>query len=359
MEISAQDGERSVRPVVARARPGLPGWAIGVCAALAALLLFLVLDVRRRSLAAPTTAARAIDLISLPAAPPPLAIPPEAAPPEVAPSVILEPLAIRPAPPLSAVSSFAPHEITPATAAQTPPPKTQPPRVAGAGGPTLAVDNSVPRILASAAPNASAAPTALPGFAGSTDRARASIFANRATTVPQGTLIPAVLETAFDSTRAGFARAIVSRNVMGFDGTRVLIPRGSRLVGEYQSDTTPGQKRALIVWTRLIRDDGATIAVGSPATDPLGRGGVRANVDSHFFERFSGAILQSALNVGVNLASRAADGTVILALPNTVQGGTNQSVQPVPIPPTLSVRAGSSISIFVARDLDFTDVETR
>ena len=111
-----------------------------------------------------------------------------------------------------------------------------------------------------------------------------------------------MLETALDSTRPGFARAIVSRDVRGFDGSRVLIPRGSRLIGEYRSEVAPGQRRALVNWTRLIRPDGVTIAIGSPAGDPLGRGGIRARVNSHFFERFAGAILQSALDIGVNLA---------------------------------------------------------
>src|SRR5207237_4723783 len=113
-------------------------------------------------------------------------------------------------------------------------------------------------------------------------RARAGMFANRATTVAQGTLIPAVLETALDSTRPGLARAIVSRDVRGFDGSRVLIPRGSRLIGDYRSDVQPGQHRALVSWTRLIRPDGVTIAIGSPAADTLGGGGIRAEVHSHF-----------------------------------------------------------------------------
>jgi type IV secretion system protein VirB10 len=185
------------------------------------------------------------------------------------------------------------------------------------------------------------------------------MLANRSTTVPQGTLIPAVLETALDSTRPGFARAIVSRDVRGFDGSRILIPRGSRLIGEYRSEAQPGQRRALVNWSRLIRPDGVTIAVGSPAGDPLGRGGIRARVNSHFFERFGEAILQSALDIGVNLAaSRAGDGTVIV-LPGAVQGGASQIVQPRQVTPTLTVRQGTSISIFVARDLDFTGAEGR
>ena len=158
-------------------------------------------------------------------------------------------------------------------------------------------------------------------FAGeqSVARVRSGIFANRSTTVAQSTLIPAVLETAFDSRRPGFARAIVSRDVRGFDGTKVLIPRGSRLTGEYRSDIQPGQKRALINWTRLIRPDGVTIAIGSPTADTLGRGGVRGKYNSHFFERFTGAILQSALDVGANVASRPAAGGVVVALPGSTQ----------------------------------------
>jgi type IV secretion system protein VirB10 len=177
--------------------------------------------------------------------------------------------------------------------------------------------------------------------------------------VPQGTLIPAVLETAFNSSRAGFARALVQRDIHGFDGQRILIPRGSRLIGEYRADAARGEKRALINWTRLIRPDGATIALGSPVTDSLGAGGVKAMVDSHFLERFSGAILQSVLDVGVNLASRSTGSPVIVALPGAIQGQTAEINRPAEIAPTLRIRQGTSVSVFVARDLDFTDVETR
>src|SRR3546814_5751560 len=77
-------------------------------------------------------------------------------------------------------------------------------------------------------------------------RSRAGSMSNRSTTVPQGTLIPAVLDTAFNSTGSGFARPLVQRDIYGFDGARVLIPRGSRLNGDYASDTSPSQKRAFI-----------------------------------------------------------------------------------------------------------------
>ncbi len=188
-------------------------------------------------------------------------------------------------------------------------------------------------------------------------RVLASRLENQGMTVPQGSVIQAVMETALDSTRAGFARAIVSRDVMSFDGARVLIPKGSRLFGEYQADVNLGQKRALIQWKRLTRPDGTIIALDSPAADPLGRAGVRGKVNTHFLERFGGTILQSVLDLGVRAAtSEATNNTVIIGAPSAATQGSLVQQQGE-IKPTLKVRQGASIAVFVARDLDFSSVE--
>lgn len=188
-------------------------------------------------------------------------------------------------------------------------------------------------------------------------RVLASRLENQGMTVPQGSVIQAVMETALDSTRAGFARAIVSRDVMSFDGARVLIPKGSRLFGEYQADVNLGQRRALIQWKRLTRPDGTIIALDSPGADPLGRAGVRGKVNTHFLERFGGTILQSVLDLGVRAAtSSATNNTVILGVPSAATQGSLVQQQGE-IKPTLKVRQGASVSVFVARDLDFSSVE--
>jgi type IV secretion system protein VirB10 len=183
---------------------------------------------------------------------------------------------------------------------------------------------------------------------------RASALANRSMTVPQGYLIPAVLETGFDSTKPGFARAMVSRDVRGFDGKNILIPRGSRLIGDYQSVTAQGQSRAVIIWTRLIRPDGMTITMDSPAVDPVGRGGIVASVNSHFFARLGDALLQSTVGLGQALANRAVTGPVVV-LPGANLAPVSQAVTPAhEYTPTLKVPPGRSISVFVAHDLDFS-----
>lgn len=187
------------------------------------------------------------------------------------------------------------------------------------------------------------------------ERVTARKLINPSMTIPKGTVITAVLETALNSTRPGAARAIVSRDVMGFDGTRVLIPRGSRLYGEYEADIARGQKRALIRWQRLTRPDAVIIDLDSPSADPLGRAGVEGKVNGHFLARFGSAIMQSVLDIGVGVLTRKATDGVIVALPGSTQNlamANGADVQP-----TLTIKQGTSVTVFIARDLDFSTVE--
>ena len=192
---------------------------------------------------------------------------------------------------------------------------------------------------------------------GETASARASLIRNRPMVVAQGEILPATLETPVSSARPGPIRALVARDVRGFDGSRVLIPRGSRLIGEYRADPAAGRRRVLATWTRLIRPDGVAIRIDSPAADSVGASGIPGRVDTHFLARFANAALQSALQIGVNLASRAGDGSVIVANTPQISGVMGGPIIPgADEPPTVSVRAGAAISVFVARDLDFTGV---
>ena len=114
-----------------------------------------------------------------------------------------------------------------------------------------------------------------------------------------------------------------------------------------------------MIWTRLIRPDGATIDLASPSADTLGRVGIRGQVNSHFLERFASAFLQSAVAIGTGIAARRAggDSIAVLALPGTLGGAVTPSLTENRIQRTLRVSQGVSISVFVARDLDFTAVE--
>ncbi|AXB77469.1 TrbI/VirB10 family protein [Novosphingobium sp. P6W] len=183
--------------------------------------------------------------------------------------------------------------------------------------------------------------------------AAASHSFDPATTVTQGTLIPAVLETAIDTDVPGYVRAIVSTDVRSFDGKRVLVPRSSRLIGQYKSGLTAGQKRAYVIWSRLIRPDGVSVNLGSPAVSFGGETGLPGKVNSHFFERFGSAMLLSVVGGLTTLASSGSNVIVSgggSAASSAVQSGAQ-------IGPTIRVRQGEPIRVFTAKDLDFSQVQ--
>ncbi|WP_341021708.1 TrbI/VirB10 family protein [Brevundimonas diminuta] len=359
-----------IRPVVAGRQGPMTVWLAAGGVALGAVLLFNLLDGQRRARTAPTTTLAAAGVAGPSQALPPLHILPETPgpPPPPEPSAMQDadgaaPMAQVPTQPQPPQSPFAPQPPPPNYA---PPPwlnEPQPPQappqmpLTSSGASALVIDTtSSPRSDMGAEDGT---PTN-GGAVRESGAVQTSRLTRRSSTVAQGTLIPAVLETALDSTRPGFARAIVSSDVRGFDGSRVLIPRGSRLFGEYQADLTAGQNRALVQWTRLVRPDGVSISIASPVADAQGRTGVRGRVDTHFLQRFGSALLQTTLNIGVAAASRSLSGdtSVIVSLPGSTQGG-GSTVAPTNIQPTLRVDAGARVSVFVARDLEFPGGDAR
>jgi type IV secretion system protein VirB10 len=187
--------------------------------------------------------------------------------------------------------------------------------------------------------------------------------------VPEGTLIPGILETAIVSDLPGQVRAIVSQDVYSFDGRRILIPTGTRLIGEYQSEITRGQTRIFVVWTRMLRDDGVSVRLNSIGADSLGRAGLTGRVDKKFRERFGAAILLSIVGAGASYltgyGSEAAAGDSDDAqnaeelaretLAQTFSDMANQALgDSLRIPPTISVSQGERIFVFVRQDLDFS-----
>jgi type IV secretion system protein VirB10 len=191
--------------------------------------------------------------------------------------------------------------------------------------------------------------------------------------VPEGTLIPGILETAINSDLPGQVRAVVSRDVYSFDGRRILLPIGTRLIGEYESGISTGQSRIFIVWTRLLRDDGVTIRLNSIGTDSLGRSGLTGFVDKKFKERFGATILLSVIGgvtsyvaglggnattgtVGNNLTDgQQAEQQARQTLSETFSDIANEALKEnLKIPPTIFVDQGERIFVYVRQDLDFS-----
>jgi type IV secretion system protein VirB10 len=191
------------------------------------------------------------------------------------------------------------------------------------------------------------------------DAAHAASIGKLGSIVSEGTIISATMETAINSDLPGFARAVIARDVMSFDGTRMLIPRGSRVLGQYKSGVAMGASRVFIIWTRLIRPDGVAVDLTSPGGDDLGRGGLGGKVDRHFLQRFGGSILMSVLNGAISLGTASLGNGTPVYINSVAEAGqaATSAMRSGDIPPTIRTPQGASVKIFVARDLDFSDVE--
>lgn len=183
------------------------------------------------------------------------------------------------------------------------------------------------------------------------------------TMVAEGSFIHAILEPATNSDLPGSLRAIVSEPTYAEDGSQVLIPRGSRLIGEYKSGIQQGQSRIFIVWNRLITPEGYSLKLGSLGVDSLGRAGQGADyVDRHFWERLGSASLLSMIGAGTatlgvsdNDQSNSAS-SYRSALANSFSQSASQSLAfDGGIATTLETWQGKLIMVFVAKDLHFDD----
>ena len=332
---------RSVLPQVSQRRPGREGlglFAGVVVVGMLGLATLWSLDARRQSLPAQPAPDRAAPA-ALPVLPPqaitPLAPQPAAAPPAVLAAPPQPGAALAP----GANAASAPTVVFDAGAL----PQT------GFATPGQAIGPAIPAPAASGTGNEDFASRLGAGVSGS---ATAAANFDPRNTVTQGTLIPAILETAIDTDVPGFVRAVVSADVRSFDGTRVLVPRSSRLIGQYRSGLQAGQKRAYVIWTRLIRPDGVSVALGSPAVAFSGETGLSGKVNSHFFERFGSAMLLSVVG-GLSAIGSGGTSVVFGGGQSAAAAAVGQTGQ---IGPTIRVRQGQPIRVFTARDLDFSRV---
>ena len=186
---------------------------------------------------------------------------------------------------------------------------------------------------------------------------RAEVIVNPSNTVIQGTMIQAVTETALDSTLPGAIRAIVSEDVHSLNGTRVLIPRGARLIGRYRSDVALAQSRVMVAWDRIILPDNQTVEISAFGGDELGRTGTTGFVDTRFAQRFGSAALISLIGALPAAAAGQIEDEAAADIAKDVGADLGDSTQSVmqdylAIRPVIHVDQGTRITVMVDRDLE-------
>jgi type IV secretion system protein VirB10 len=176
--------------------------------------------------------------------------------------------------------------------------------------------------------------------------------------VQAGSVIAAALLTGLRSDLPGQITAQVTESVYDSPtGRHLLIPQGSRLIGEYDAEVSFGQSRALLVWTRLILPDGRSIVLDrEPGADPAGRAGLEDQVDNHWGQLFRAAMLSTLLSVGAEAGSSSDEEDLLQTIRRGASDGINQTGRQVvgrslDVRPTITVRPGFAVRVIVTRDL--------
>lgn len=185
---------------------------------------------------------------------------------------------------------------------------------------------------------------------------RATKIADPAHTVLQGTVIQATLETGVNSNLPGQLVAVVSYPVYSFDQSRILIPVGSKLFGNYSSDVGLGQARVLVGWTRLVTPAGQSVNMKAFGANDQGVSGVGGEVHSRFGLKFGSAALISLISTAPQVAaSKATNQSATTAVQTVGQdlGGATQSAigAYVTLPNVITIDPGTAVSVIVDRDL--------
>jgi len=176
-------------------------------------------------------------------------------------------------------------------------------------------------------------------------------------TLSAGSVIAASLITGLRSDLPGLVTAQVTENI--FDsatGRILLVPQGARLIGSYDSVVAFGQKRALIVWQRIMLPDGSSLRIDNmPATNPSGYAGLQDKVDFHTWALLKGVVLSTLLGVGSNLALSGQSDLVQairMSTQDTVSRAGDQITQRnLGLQPTITIRPGAPVRLVVHQDL--------
>jgi len=172
-----------------------------------------------------------------------------------------------------------------------------------------------------------------------------------------GAVIPAALVTGLRSDLPGQITARVTQHIYDSPtGRFLLIPQGARLIGEYDSRVAFGQRRVLLIWTRMILPNGRSIFLErQPGADEAGYAGLEDGVDYHWGQLLRAAGLATVLNIGLEFGQDEDD-----EIAEAIRDGAQDTVgragdeivrRQLTVPPTLTIRPGFPVRVMVARDL--------
>ncbi|AIR81559.1 type IV secretion system protein VirB10 (plasmid) [Campylobacter fetus subsp. venerealis 97/608] len=178
----------------------------------------------------------------------------------------------------------------------------------------------------------------------------------------KGSYIGCSLDTKLVSSIKGGIICTVSDNVYSSNGATLLIEKGSKITGFFQSgQMNDGLDRIFVVWQEIRTPNNINIPVFSGASDSLGASGIEGWVDHHWLERFGSAILLSVIDDALNVTVNGKRGNSNVDYTENSREATRNMADTalqkfINIQPTLYKNQGDLVGVYVNRDIDFSKV---
>ncbi len=216
-------------------------------------------------------------------------------------------------------------------------------------------------------------PTWVPQETVRQSESNAKLLANPDALLVRGTYIRCILETRIITDVPGYTSCIVTEPVYSINGRRLLLPRGSKMLGKYDNGGI-ARGRVAVIWDRITTPNGYDISMASPGTDQLGGAGHPGQYDSHWPSRIASAMLISMISDLFKYEGQkhGPSGTVVTpggtayetpyesntaqTMQNMAQQAINESANRKP---TVTINQGTQLNVYVAQDVDFSNVLAR
>jgi type IV secretion system protein VirB10 len=189
----------------------------------------------------------------------------------------------------------------------------------------------------------------------------------------RGTYIRCILETRIITDVPGFTSCVITEPVYSVNGRRLLLPKGSKVYGSYESED-PKIDRVAVVWDRIVTPGGADIAMESPGVDNLGSAGHLGQYNSHWGSKITSALLISLVADAFKIAgekegprtTEVTTGGLVTSRPyqsstaKTIERMAEQVVdRNLSRPATVTINQGTLVNVYVARDVSFAGIVGR
>ena len=280
------------------------------------------------------------------------------------------PLPVLPPPPVEPVRSAVPPAPLPAVSnAPTLMERRMGVAPADTGSaPGLANDPAAQAMLAGLSSLQPGGPAAPSKASPTTHGATAQFLQHPDALLARGTYIRCILESRIVTDVSGFASCVVTEPVYSINGQRLLLPRGSKVSGRYDSE--PTGPRVAVTWDRITTPEGIDVTMSSPGVDGLGSAGHPGDYDAHWGSRISAALMISLISDGFRYAAAeygpetttVADGIVTQSpfestTAHTMERLANQALDKAAHrPATVTIPQGTLLNVYVAKDVDFSGV---